>query len=132
MHGGRGTSTTTAYVIECRSCGEKLEDLPSNGSGRSRDAVAEWNRYRRLPKGAAMTRPDAPRPGDPVTPPAEGVEARDRNGDRRDQWSARIDAAHPMNTGNHKAYMQAMDMVGNRNSKAELVNLVCWLLQGQP
>lgn len=58
--------------------------------------------------------------------------ARDQWGDRRDEWSARIDAAHPVCSGKHDAYMQAMDMVGNRHSKDELVNLVCWLLQGQP
>lgn len=53
-------------------------------------------------------------------------------GDRRDQWSDSIDKAHPVNSGAHDAYLIAMEMVGNRNSKAELVNLVCWLLQGQP
>ncbi len=53
-------------------------------------------------------------------------------GDKRDQWTDRIGRAHPMNSGKHDAYATAMEMVGNRHSKAELVNLVCWLLQGQP
>lgn len=56
----------------------------------------------------------------------------DQWGDSRDQWSARIDDAHPMNSGAHDAYFQAMKMVGNRNSKGALVDLVCWLLQGKP
>ena len=56
---------------------------------------------------------------------------RDAWGDQRDQWSKQIDAAHPIHTGRHDAYMTAMEMVGNRHSKSELVNLVCWLLQGQ-
>jgi hypothetical protein len=50
-------------------------------------------------------------------------------GDKLDEWSAAIDASHPMKTGAHDAYTQAMKMVGSRKSKGALVGLVCWLLQ---
>jgi hypothetical protein len=49
--------------------------------------------------------------------------------DKRDRWSPMIDASHPMETGAHDAYATAMEMVGNRHSKGELVELVCWLVQ---
>lgn len=55
----------------------------------------------------------------------------DRWGDKTDQWSTRITAAHPMNSGDHDTYTVAMEMVGNRRSKAALVELVNWLLKGQ-
>ncbi len=66
--------------------------------------------------------------------PAEVIAANlsDQWGDRRDEWSACIDKAHPMNSGAHDAYLKALEMVGNRHSKGALVSLVCWLLQGQP
>ena len=47
MEGGRGTGRSTSYAIACRACGRREEDYPSNGSGRMRDALAEWNRERR-------------------------------------------------------------------------------------
>jgi hypothetical protein len=53
-------------------------------------------------------------------------------GDRSDEWSKRIAAAHPMETGDHVTYIKAMEMVGNRHSKGALVELVNWLLKGQP
>lgn len=53
-------------------------------------------------------------------------------GDKWDQWSTRIAAAHPANNGSDATYMTAMEMVGNRHSKAALVELVNWILQGQP
>lgn len=53
-------------------------------------------------------------------------------GDKPDQWSDRIAAAHPMETGDHDTYGRAMEMVGNRHSKAALVELVNWLLKGHP
>lgn len=56
----------------------------------------------------------------------------DEYGDRRDEWSERIDASHPMNSGDHRKYELAMQMVGNRHSKGALVELVNWLLKGQP
>lgn len=49
-------------------------------------------------------------------------------GDKDDQWSERIRAVHPMNTDDHATYLTAMEMVGNRHSKAALVELVNWLL----
>jgi hypothetical protein len=39
-----------------------------------------------------------------------------------------IHAAHPTRSGSHEEYETACKMVGNRHSKAELVNLVNWLL----
>lgn len=53
-------------------------------------------------------------------------------GDKADEWSTRITAAHPMETDDHDTYMVAMQMVGNRHSKAALVELVNWLLKGKP
>lgn len=49
--------------------------------------------------------------------------------DKPDEWTAAIDAAHPLRTKNFDAYDKAMAMVGNRKSKSALVDLVCWLLQ---
>jgi hypothetical protein len=51
-HGGRGNGDTTAYAVECPNCGRLMEDIPTNASGRKRDAIAEWNRSRRA---SAMT-----------------------------------------------------------------------------
>lgn len=53
-------------------------------------------------------------------------------GDKRDQWSIEIDAAHPMKTGDHKTRQIANEMVGNRHSKGALVDLVNWLLAIYP
>lgn len=41
---------------------------------------------------------------------------------------AAINAAHPANSGNHKRYQIAMDMVGARHSKGALVEMTNWLL----
>ncbi len=60
----------------------------------------------------------------PPAPPQEPPKWQDK----RDRWSAMIDAAHPMNSGNHDAYSTAMEMVGNRRSKGDLVDLVSWLV----
>lgn len=49
--------------------------------------------------------------------------------DKPDEWSAAIEAAHPIRSKAHDAYATAMKMVGNRRSKGALVDLVCWLLQ---
>lgn len=49
--------------------------------------------------------------------------------DAPDEWSAQIDAAHPLRTKNYKAWDTAQKMVGHRRSKGALVELVCWLLQ---
>lgn len=49
--------------------------------------------------------------------------------DTEDEWSDAINAAHPMCNGSHETYAIAMQMVGNRHSKAALVELVNWLLQ---
>lgn len=43
--GGRGE--TSAYAIQCPKCGDVMIELPSNCSGRRRDAAAEWNRERK-------------------------------------------------------------------------------------
>lgn len=51
------------------------------------------------------------------------------DGDREDQWTDAIIAAHPMETGDHKTWEMAMEMVGNRHSKGSLVELVNWLLK---
>jgi hypothetical protein len=45
-----------------------------------------------------------------------------------DEWSAEIKKAFPTNSGSHAEYATAMEMVGNRHSKGELVALVNWLL----
>jgi len=39
-----------------------------------------------------------------------------------------IIAAHPMRTGKHDQYVEAMRLVGERHGKGELVELVNWLL----
>lgn len=41
---------------------------------------------------------------------------------------AAIQAAHPLRTGRHDLYAEAMRLVGARHSKAGLVELVNWLL----
>lgn len=52
-------------------------------------------------------------------------------GDQADEHSAAIDAAHPVNTGDDATFMRALDMVGARRGKYELVALVNWLLVEQ-
>lgn len=39
-----------------------------------------------------------------------------------------IKAAHPLRSGRHDLYSTAMRLVGERHEKADLVNLVTWLL----
>ena len=41
---------------------------------------------------------------------------------------AEIDAAHPLRTGKHDLYAEAMRLVGAKHSKGALVELVNWLL----
>lgn len=51
--------------------------------------------------------------------------------DKEDQWSQDIVAAHPVNSTDplrHKHFETALEMVGNRRGKYELVGLVQWLL----
>ncbi len=48
--------------------------------------------------------------------------------DAEDQWSKEICDAHPTRSGSHDEYRMAMQMVGHRHSKGELVALVNWLL----
>ena len=49
--------------------------------------------------------------------------------DVRDGWTDAIKAAHPAHgSGSHDEYGTAMQMVGHRHSKGELVALVNWLL----
>ena len=45
-----------------------------------------------------------------------------------DEWSERIFAAYPTQSGSHEEYGVAMRMVENRHRKGELVALVNWLL----
>jgi hypothetical protein len=54
-------------------------------------------------------------------------EARDWE-DVKDEWSEAIHAAHPTRSESHDEYGIAMQMVGHRHSKGELVALVNWLL----
>jgi hypothetical protein len=56
----------------------------------------------------------------------------DRWTDKPDEWSDRISAAHSLKTGDHNTYRTALEMVSNRRSKGALVELVNWLLKGQP
>ncbi len=49
-------------------------------------------------------------------------------GDVADEWSEAIKAAFPTRSGSHDEYATAMQMVGHRHSKGELVALVNWLL----
>lgn len=39
-----------------------------------------------------------------------------------------IHAAHPLRSGRHDLYAEAMRLVGERHAKADFVDLVCWLL----
>lgn len=49
--------------------------------------------------------------------------------DVRDGWTDAVKAAHPAHgSGSHDEYGTAMQMVGHRHSKGELVALVNWLL----
>jgi hypothetical protein len=58
--GGRGSGGATMYVASC-SCGYRLEHIPSNCTGRKRDAIAEYNReVKRLKRGGGE-RPLKPR-----------------------------------------------------------------------
>lgn len=41
---------------------------------------------------------------------------------------AAISAAHPMESGSHDTYLEAMRLVGAKRSKGALVDLVNWLL----
>jgi hypothetical protein len=45
-----------------------------------------------------------------------------------DEWTAAIDAAHPTRSGSHETWGVAMQMVGHRHSKGQLVALVNWLM----
>lgn len=49
--------------------------------------------------------------------------------DKKDEWSAEIDEAHPVHSHQYKIWETAQRMVSNRHSKHSLVALVCWLLQ---
>ena len=51
--------------------------------------------------------------------------------DTPDEYSAAIDAAHPLVTGRGEQYQIALKMVGNRRDKYGLVNLVHWLLEAR-
>lgn len=57
-------------------------------------------------------------------------------GDRPDQFSARVKAAHPVidktSPDRHARYALAMEMIHSRHSKYALVDLVNWLLTKWP
>lgn len=55
-------------------------------------------------------------------------ETTDRWADKPLPEDAEITAAHPLNSGRHDLYMEAMRLVGARHSKGALVELVTWLL----
>jgi C4-type Zn-finger protein len=47
-YGGRpGTGETMAYTGQCHNCGHTVKELPSNMSGKKRDAIAEWDKLAR-------------------------------------------------------------------------------------
>lgn len=48
--------------------------------------------------------------------------------DKTTEEAAAIRAAHPLISGRHDLYMEAMRLVGARHSKGDLVDLVTWLL----
>lgn len=48
--------------------------------------------------------------------------------DKEDEWTEGIQAAFPTRSGSHEQYATAMEMIGNRHSKDQLVALVNWLL----
>lgn len=47
--GGQGTGETTSYAVNCVNCGEVVDVLPLNCSGKRRDAIADWNRMQKSP-----------------------------------------------------------------------------------
>jgi len=49
-------------------------------------------------------------------------------GDKPLPEDAEITAAHPMNSGRHDLYIEALRLVGASHSKGALVKLVTWLL----
>lgn len=49
--------------------------------------------------------------------------------DREDDYTYKIKAARPCNTNEYGKHALAIDLVNNRKSKGELVDLVNWLLQ---
>ncbi len=56
-------------------------------------------------------------------------------GDKPDQFSARVKAAHPVmckDADRHARYALAMEMIHSRHSKYALVDLVNWLLTKWP
>jgi hypothetical protein len=48
--------------------------------------------------------------------------------DRDDELTEAIDELHPCETGDHKTYTRAMELIGNRHSKGSLVCLVNYFL----
>jgi hypothetical protein len=70
--------------------------------------------------------------GKPVGEPSEPVRPW---GDKPDQFSERIKAAHPVickDDDRHDRYALAMEMIHSRHSKYALVDLVNWLLTKWP
>lgn len=51
--------------------------------------------------------------------------------DKPTKWDAEIDKSFPTRTGRHDVYATALEMVGAKRSKGELVDLVNWLLAGK-
>lgn len=56
------------------------------------------------------------------------LHSRDWRGDRPTPEDEAINDAHPVESGRHGTYMEAMRLVGDRHSKSSLVAMVNWLL----
>ena len=50
------------------------------------------------------------------------------DGDKEDELTPAIKAAHPVRSGEHATFARALQLVGNRRSKSALVELVSYLL----
>lgn len=101
------------------------------GVGKHTETLEEVVTYCNLQTGEMWTRP--------LSMWHEKVDGRprfERVGSASEFWSAdkpipeddAIAAAHPLETGNHALYGEAMRLVGAKHSKYALVDLVNWLL----
>jgi len=52
--------------------------------------------------------------------------------DSKDEWTEKIERAHPVNSGSHDTYAIAAEMVAHRVSKRALIDLVNYLLMHVP
>lgn len=66
-----------------------------------------------------------------LTPPGEPPAIRETSRSTREKIrneQTAIESAHPLTTGRHDLYNEAMRLVGERHGKGDLVDLVNWLL----